>query len=136
MIDQRIQEIRARQEAAQLFLLKCDRTNFGCQVPQAVKLIDDDIPYLINLIESIQSQQEQQEPLTFGQLAKMEGQPVYDKNMDCWRVIESVYNPDDDYAIDTESNPHAVISFTDGTEMDFDSDFFYLYVTKPKEVQP
>ena len=100
---QRMQEIKARAENARGFVLKCDRTNWGCQVPQVIKLIDDDISWLIEQLESLQREQEEREnpkPLTIDELGKLAssdpacGRHCFVKSLESGRVFHALVDID------------------------------------------
>lgn len=52
----RIKAIAERCETALSFAKDCDRTNNGCQVPQVLKLLEHDIPYLLTEIDRLNAE--------------------------------------------------------------------------------
>lgn len=61
MTDDRIAAIRERCETALSFAKDCDRTNNGCQVPQVLKLLEHDIPYLLTELATMTARAEKAE---------------------------------------------------------------------------
>lgn len=64
------------------------------------------------------------EALTLSELREMVGNPVYDKRVSEWRVIDYVHQVDE---------LEATIEFTDGCELNTETDDFVLYEVDPSE---